>query len=145
LDRAVNVFRETGSVLRKQGSGGVRKGTDEIVANAQEIMENAPKTSIRQLSQQINFSVGTTHRMLHKNLHLYPYCVIAVQELKPADYPRRLNFCNWLVDNVDNNVEFSQIIFSDESWFHTSEYGVLKIQMKLSKGNYMLNWTNFLK
>jgi hypothetical protein len=45
-----------------------------------------------------------------------------VQELKPADYPRRLNFCNWPVDNIGNNVEFSQIIFSDESWFHTSGY-----------------------
>jgi hypothetical protein len=44
LDRAVNVFRETGSVLRKPGSGGIRKRTDEIVANAQEIMENTPKT-----------------------------------------------------------------------------------------------------
>jgi hypothetical protein len=90
LDRAVNVFREAGSVLRKPGSGGVRKRTDEIVANAQEIMENAPKTSIRQLSQQINLFVGTTHTMLHKNLYLYPYRVTAVQELKPADYPRRL-------------------------------------------------------
>jgi hypothetical protein len=37
-------------------------------------------------------------------------------------YPR-LHLCNWLVDNVVNNVEFSQIIiFTDESWYHTSGY-----------------------
>jgi hypothetical protein len=59
---------------------------------------------IRQLSQQINLSVGKTHTMLHNNLHLYPYRITAVQELKPADYPRRLHFCNWPVDNVGNNV-----------------------------------------
>jgi hypothetical protein len=40
-------------------------------------------------------NVGTTHTMLHKNLHLYPYHrVTAVQKLKPADYPRRLHLCN---------------------------------------------------
>jgi hypothetical protein len=47
--------------------------TNEIVANAQDTMENAPNTSIRQLSQQINLSVGTTHTMLHKNLIFIPY------------------------------------------------------------------------
>jgi hypothetical protein len=52
-------------------------------------MENAPKTSIRQLSQQINLSLRTTHTTIHKNLHtrIYPYRVTAMQELKPADYP----------------------------------------------------------
>jgi hypothetical protein len=33
---AVNLFRRTGSVLRKPSSGPVRKRTDEIVANAQD-------------------------------------------------------------------------------------------------------------
>jgi hypothetical protein len=36
LDSAVNLFRGTGSVLRKPGSGAVRKPADEIVANAQD-------------------------------------------------------------------------------------------------------------
>jgi hypothetical protein len=45
LDRAVNLFRGTGLVWRKPGSEAVRKSTYEIVANAQDIMENAPKTS----------------------------------------------------------------------------------------------------
>jgi hypothetical protein len=57
------------------------------------------------LGQQINLSVGTTHTMLHKNLHLYSYRVTIVQELKPADCPRRLHLCNWIVDNVGNNVK----------------------------------------
>jgi hypothetical protein len=43
--------------------------------------------------------------MLQKNFHLYPYSVTAIQELQAADYyPRRLHLCNWLVDNVGNNV-----------------------------------------
>jgi hypothetical protein len=39
------------------------------------IKENVSKTSIRQLSQQMNLFVGTMHTMLHKNLH--PYRVTA--------------------------------------------------------------------
>jgi hypothetical protein len=66
-------------------------------------MENAPKTSIRQLSQQISLSLRTTHTTIHKNLHLYPYRVTAMQELKPADYPIILHLYNWLVENVGNN------------------------------------------
>jgi hypothetical protein len=73
---------------------------------------NAPKTSIRQLSQQINHFVGLTHTTLYKNLHLYPYRVEFTSLSLPyynseeieADYARRLHLCNWLVDNVDNNV-----------------------------------------
>lgn len=123
LDRMVDLFRETGSILRKPGSGAPKKRTAEVVAVAQEVMDNAPKTSVRRLSQQINLAVGTTHKLLHKDLHLYPYRVTVVQELKPADYPLRLNFCNWTRAKIENDPEFLQrIIFSDESWFYISGY-----------------------
>jgi hypothetical protein len=36
LDRAVNLFHRTGSILRKPSSGAVQKRTDEIVINAQD-------------------------------------------------------------------------------------------------------------
>jgi hypothetical protein len=58
LVRTVNLFLGTVSLLRKPGTEAVRKRTDEIVANAQDIMLNAPKRLIRQL-----------------RLHLYLYCV----------------------------------------------------------------------
>jgi hypothetical protein len=48
------------------------------------ISESVPKTSIRQLSQQINLSVRTTDTMLHKSLHLYPQRT-GVEELKLAN------------------------------------------------------------
>jgi hypothetical protein len=34
LDKAVNLFRGTGSILQKPGSGAVRQRTDEIVGYA---------------------------------------------------------------------------------------------------------------
>jgi hypothetical protein len=39
-----------------------------------------------------------------KYLHLYSYRVTAVQELKSADYPKRLYLWNWLVYKLGNNV-----------------------------------------
>lgn len=122
LDRTLKLFSETGSLLRKSGSGAVKKRRPEVVNRVEEIMENDPQTSVRHLSQQINLSVGTTHKLLKKDIQLYPYRVTAVQELLEIDYPRRLQFCNWFV-NMNNNGELSQrVIFTDEAWFYKKGY-----------------------
>jgi hypothetical protein len=44
LDRAVNLFHGTGSVLRKAGSGAVQKRTDKIAVNTQECQDNGKCT-----------------------------------------------------------------------------------------------------
>ena len=84
------------------------------IAHSEAIMEGTAKTLIRQLHQQINLTIGTTHKLLRKDLEVYPYDTKAVQELLPVDFPRRSEFCNWFV-NMKNNRELEQkIIFSDE-------------------------------
>ncbi|RZC34442.1 hypothetical protein BDFB_013604, partial [Asbolus verrucosus] len=46
VSRCIKVFRETGSVTRKKGSGRPSKRTDETINAVEEIMENEPRTSI---------------------------------------------------------------------------------------------------
>ena len=54
-----------------------------------------------------------------KLLKLKPYRVSIVQELRPPDNVSRVNFCNWVLQNiVDGIVDPQLIIFSDEAWFH---------------------------
>jgi hypothetical protein len=53
LSRCVKLFGETGSVYRRKTTGRPLKRTA-----AREIMQNAPHTSIRQLSQHTEPSVG---------------------------------------------------------------------------------------
>ncbi|KAI4459743.1 periostin-related [Holotrichia oblita] len=64
----VMVFRETMSVKQKEGAGRAEKRTEELVNNVREIISNAPRTSVRTLSQQVGVSIGTCHTILKKDL-----------------------------------------------------------------------------
>lgn len=103
LDRCVKLFRETGSILRKDGSGRPKKRSQENIDHAREIMQANPKTPIRQLSQQTELSVGTCHTMLRKDLHFYPYRLTAVHQLLDVDPPQRLEFCEWFLNTLNND------------------------------------------
>jgi hypothetical protein len=58
LSRCVKLFGETGGVYRRKTTGGPLKRTAASIETAREIMQNAPHTSIRQLSQHTEPCVG---------------------------------------------------------------------------------------
>jgi hypothetical protein len=95
LSRCVKLFRETGDGFRRKTTGRPLKRTAAGIETAREIMQNAPHTSLRQLSQQTDLSAGTCHKLLRKDVQLYPYCVTVVEELLPGDPIQRLAFCKW--------------------------------------------------
>jgi hypothetical protein len=66
LHLCLNNFRESGTIGRKEGSGQVKKRTQEVIGNVQQIMEDSPTTSIRHLSQQVDLSVGTCQKIIKK-------------------------------------------------------------------------------
>ena len=57
-----------------------------IAAMAESVRE-APSTSIRRRSQQLNISEILLRRILHKDLGMTPYKVHLVKELKPTNHP----------------------------------------------------------
>lgn len=116
-------FREIGSVGRKPGSG--RRPTKRIPENinaVQQIIEGAPKISVRRVAQETNLSVGTCHCILKRNLQLHSYKIHVYQELLPIDFERRTQFCQWFLDNHNNDEAMDNIFFSDEAYFHLSGY-----------------------
>lgn len=48
-------------------------------------------------------------------LKYHPYKLIRRHELQPADLPRRLQFCQWLVGRTDQ--EMLELLVSDEAYF----------------------------
>lgn len=122
LNRCIKLFRESGSVIKKNSSGRPPKRTAEVVETARQIMEEQPRTPIRHLAQQVDLSVGTCHSILHKELHLHPYRITSVQELLPVDIPRRLNFCRWFLDTFNQADSLRNVFFTDESWFYRTGY-----------------------
>lgn len=51
-----------------------------------------------------------------------PYKITSVQQLKPADYPRRIAYCQWFQHHMNDNRILDLSFFSDEAWFHLSGY-----------------------
>ena len=62
-DRTIKLLTKTGR-------------TPEVIAHVEEIMEETPKTSIRQLRQQINVPVNSQNMRIwsHENPHEFSHC-----------------------------------------------------------------------
>lgn len=80
-------------------------------------VENNPSTSTRKLALQFNVCRHSIQSVLHADL-LYPYHVQRVQALLPRDFPTRLGFCQWYLQHLGNNPNFtSLVLFTDEANF----------------------------
>jgi hypothetical protein len=61
LSRCVNFFRETGGVYRRKTTSQLNR-TAAVIETGREKMQNAPHTSIRQLSQHNRLNLVTKRR-----------------------------------------------------------------------------------
>ena len=78
-----------------------------------DIVRANPETSIRRISNEVGVNNWQVWKTL-KNEKLHPYHLTPVQELLASDFPIRRTFCEWLQNNVTNNLK---ILWTDESTF----------------------------
>jgi hypothetical protein len=102
IRRVVNRFVATGSV-EKGKSVGRPPVNEEIVEDLRQRIEQSPKTSLRKLSLQADVPLSTCQKIVRKNLNLYPYKITTLQELRPRDSERRLEYCNWFLNNLNDD------------------------------------------
>src|SRR5699024_11571821 len=81
-----------------------------------------PRISLHKLSLQSGVPMTTCHTIVKKRLHMHLYKITTVQELSPVDFRRRMEYCNWFLNNLDDNRLLDLSFFSDEAWFHLSGY-----------------------
>lgn len=99
--------------------------TAQLEENILNAVGDTPSTSTRKLSAQFNTSKTIVHEILKEQL-LYPYHLQKVHELIPEDFPRRMQFANWLLNQQRNNANFiSTILFTDEAGF--SKNGIINL------------------
>lgn len=123
LRRCVDVFRDTGSITHRDRAGRPRVRTQNTVDDVRQRLNEQPTTSLRTLSQETGLSLGTCHTIVKKDLMLFPYKILALHELLPADHNRRILYCQWFQQNLMNNDELLNLtFFSDEAWFTLSGY-----------------------
>ncbi|CAK1579832.1 unnamed protein product [Parnassius mnemosyne] len=109
-------FEESGSTLDKQRSGRPRTSrTEENIDVVKHSIRENPTQSTRKRSSALNLPRTSLQRILKKDLHLHPYKIQLVQELKDTDTIHRLNFANEMLNRFTS---FNNVFFSDEAHFH---------------------------
>ncbi|XP_045460290.1 uncharacterized protein LOC123670784 [Harmonia axyridis] len=84
------------------------------------------QNSCAKLENETGVSRSRVHRIL-KQHKLKPYKFNIVQHLYPGDAARRMNFCNWFLNQAQRDIDFAKkIIWSDES--HISSAGIFNRQ-----------------
>nr|CAI5865735.1 unnamed protein product [Callosobruchus analis] len=117
--RLVANFQQQGSVRNRPGAGRPRTAcTAGNLERVRESVEESPETSTRRRSAQLQLKRRSLQRIL-ATLHMFPYKIQLVQELKPADYQQRLDYAVALQQKVRDNLDFiHNLIMSDEAHFH---------------------------
>lgn len=108
-----------GTFVKKRTDAGRRRTvrTVQLEENILDAVADTPSTSTRKLAAQLNTPKTIIHEVLREQL-LYPYHLQKVHELTPEDFPRRIQFANWLLDQQRTNPNFvSMILFTDEAGF----------------------------
>lgn len=125
IQRIVTRF-QTAHTVDSGYTGRKRTPTTLTPEKKQEIEQRItaqPTLSTRRLGSQVNVSTRSVCRCL-KSLKLHPYKISVMQELLATDYTKRVRYCRWLLNFVNENGQdvFDRVYFSDEAWFHLSGY-----------------------
>ncbi|PSN47574.1 hypothetical protein C0J52_17312 [Blattella germanica] len=80
-------------------------------------MKDQSRTSLRQLSREIQLSVGDCHDAVRKYVKLYPYKITRVNKLQNPGFRARVRFCNFFLEKFEADEEQDMLFMSDECWF----------------------------
>lgn len=112
--------RETGNLQEHRGGHAGRPRLQQMLDLEEEILEiigEDPAISTRQIAHRVNTCHSKVWSTLREN-QLHPYHVQRVQSLIPPDYPRRVRFSEWLLEQTMNHENFiNQILITDETTF----------------------------
>jgi hypothetical protein len=105
---------ETGSVLRKKGSGNRAVAPDRVEV-IQEAFQCSPRKSIRHASRELCIPWSTIHDVVDKRLWLRAYKIQLVQKLRENDKPVCHKFALEMLLQLDDDDAFMKhVVFSDE-------------------------------
>ena len=111
-------FHETGSVTDKKRSGRPNNmNTDENKENVRTFYQNAPSTSAVRASLQLHI-VRISLRRIMKDMELKVWRPRLLPQMNDDDYDRRIEFCEWLQQQLHENIDIrDRIIWTDEASF----------------------------
>lgn len=112
-------FQETGSLCKGKSSGRPRV-TEENVRRIEESFLRSPSKSTNRASAELGIPQTTVWRVLRKRLLYKPYRLQLVQALLPNDKVKRSEFCDQMLEIMEDGAFQQRLVFSDEATFHLS-------------------------
>ncbi len=116
----VHKYSESGTSrnLNKNRSGRRRTArTNDNIEAVRNVIQN--QQQIHQLvtarRNGLGLSSATFNRITRLDLRFHPYQMIKRHQLLPGDYPRRAQFCQWLINRPDQFL--NDVIIGDEAGF----------------------------
>jgi len=71
----------------------------------------------------LGLSEASVRRILHKDLHFYPYKIQVTRALHEHEYVNRVNFCQTFLQLINQNQELvNNVLMTDEAHFHLSGF-----------------------
>lgn len=134
VSKTIRRFEETGSNKSRPKPGRPKSQTNEEhqFEVALSFVEN-PRLSTRNGAQQLGMSQRSVVRNL-KHVKFHPYKIHLHQELNEDDFDRRVQFCEIMMDRIDQDPNFLHLItFTDESTF--------KLNGEVNRHNFRY-WSN---
>ncbi|PNF42612.1 hypothetical protein B7P43_G01283 [Cryptotermes secundus] len=112
-------FQESGCLCKGKSPGRPRV-SEEQVARIRAAFERSPRKSTNRVSRELETPQSTVWRVLTVRLHLKPYRLQLVQELTNDDKRKRMEFCDSMLEMMEDENFISRLIFSNEATFHLS-------------------------
>lgn len=116
---AIRRLRETGNVLPNNNNGGRPRQICNLVMEdaVTTAFRNDPTLSTRSVARQFAVSHMSVYRVLKEN-EQHPYHYTKVQHLLPRDYPFRVNFAEYYLNQINLRPNYgSRILYTDECTF----------------------------
>ncbi|GBM86178.1 hypothetical protein AVEN_48190-1 [Araneus ventricosus] len=150
LKKMIDKFEESGSFDVKCGRG--RKAialmsVEDVATALREASSSAlGKCSARRISRTLDKPVSTVRKILRNIMQCYPFKIMHVQELVPADLPKREAFALQFLSRMEVDTAWPwNILWTDEAHFHLQssvlkieEYGQKRIRSKCNHCLFIL-------
>ena len=110
-------FKETGCLYKGKSPGRPRT-SEEHVHRIQEAFQRSPRKSTCCASREHTIPHVTVWRVLRRRVLMKPYRLQLVQALRVGDRRKQTDFCDMLLEDLEDDTSLPRLIFSDEAMFH---------------------------
>ena len=112
------------SVMDEQRSGRPTSITSQKVQEIKELLDKDRRITVREVSQRVDYSVGTVHTIIHENLNMRRLCARWIPKmLSEFQKVQRVESCRRFVQRFEPEGEhfLSRIVTADETWISLYE------------------------